>query len=423
MDEMTSEILSPLRGVSTQQVEGVKLLYDGRLSRVYVFSVNGKRYVAKTIHDNAGETERNLHLLQREFDLMSGLSHDKGFPIVYSLTDVHGIGIAMVMEYIDGRTLDKFLNEHPSAALRRQVLQEMLDTIDYLHLKRIVHADIKPQNIIVTHNGNHVKIIDLGLADDDAWLESNLGCTADYAAPEQRTHGGRLTAATDVYALGKILRLMFPRRFPLVATKCLREKPEQRYQSAGELLSALKVIRTLRIGTAVTALVCFMAFVFIWWTGRPQETEQTPVVAETTIETPEAKNDDVVSEEVEQGLSVNDVETIDAEDTPETINPEKKQQSKSRRQQKFDEEEFTAKVNAFHERLAAECIAEIHALKNPTREQCSKLLEFYRDSSNLMMRRDIRRYPDTYEMTIAYIYDDADRFIFAQPVFKEFPAE
>ena len=95
-------------------------------------------------------------------------------------------GPCIVMEYIDGVTLDKFLEGKPSKQLRRKVVDQLIDALAYIHGKQIVHRDLKPSNILVTRNGSNVKIIDFGLsdADDYAILKQAAG-TLKYMAPEQ----------------------------------------------------------------------------------------------------------------------------------------------------------------------------------------------------------------------------------------------
>lgn len=95
-------------------------------------------------------------------------------------------GPCIVMEYIDGVTLDQFLDTKPSRQARRKVVDQLVDALAYIHGKQIVHRDLKPSNILITRNGNNVKIIDFGLsdADDYAILKQTAG-TLKYMAPEQ----------------------------------------------------------------------------------------------------------------------------------------------------------------------------------------------------------------------------------------------
>ena len=68
------------------------------------------------------------------------------------------------MEYIDGITLDQFLETNPPMAIRRRVIEQLLGALSCLHERQIIHRDIKPSNILITRNGNTVKLIDFGSA-------------------------------------------------------------------------------------------------------------------------------------------------------------------------------------------------------------------------------------------------------------------
>lgn len=97
------------------------------------------------------------------------------------------IGPCIVIEYIDGLTLDAFLETKPSRQTRRKVIEQLVDALAYIHTKQVVHRDLRPSNILITRNGNNLKIIDFGLsdADDYAILKQSAG-TLKYMAPEQK---------------------------------------------------------------------------------------------------------------------------------------------------------------------------------------------------------------------------------------------
>lgn len=197
----------------------------------------GKYFIIKTAKDNSGQS---LALLQREYEMSIGKSHPHIVNIfTYEKDTVVGEGI--VMEYVDGRTLADFLAEKPSLDMRRRVFTQLLQAVGYIHRCGLVHNDIKPDNILVTRTDNDVKLIDFGLADNDAcYLARSLGCTRAYASPELLSQKQDIDARSDIYSLGAIMKEIFGNRYSRIASRCLSVEPEKRYSNAEELLTAIK---------------------------------------------------------------------------------------------------------------------------------------------------------------------------------------
>ena len=197
----------------------------------------GKYFIIKTPKDNSG---KSLAMLQREYELSIGLQHPNVVNVfTYETSTVVGPGI--VMEYVDGRTLEQFLAENPTPAMRCRVFEQLLQAVAYIHRSGLVHNDIKPENILITRSDNDVKLIDFGLSDSDAYyLARMLGCTKAYASPELLAREKEIDARSDIYSLGVVMKEIFGNRFSGISSRCLRKEKSKRFANAEELLSAFK---------------------------------------------------------------------------------------------------------------------------------------------------------------------------------------
>lgn len=140
-----------------------------------------------------------------------------------------------------------------------KILNELLDAMAYFHSKQIIHRDIKPSNILITNNGNNVKIIDFGLSDaDDYLILKQAAGTKKYAAPEQLIPNNLIDCRSDIYSLGIILRNNFPKSYRKIADKCAQQDREKRFSSADEIKKALK--NRKRKITNIISLIVFILF-------------------------------------------------------------------------------------------------------------------------------------------------------------------
>ena len=171
-------------------------------SRGYNLLVRAKRHgrwwMLKGLKEQYRQDTVYQAFLQKEYEITSQLQH----PMVvsaFSFEEVEELGPCMVMEWIDGVTLREWLaNGKHTRKQRRHVADMLLEAMMYVHSQQTQHRDLKPSNIMITHDGQHLKLIDFGLADTDSYaiLKTPAG-TEGYMAHE---------GPSDIYSLGRILR-------------------------------------------------------------------------------------------------------------------------------------------------------------------------------------------------------------------------
>ena len=164
--------------------------------------------------------------------------------------------IFIISKFVMGMNMDKFIDKFlprvPSATPKIcQMFLPVLDALDYIHSKNILHLDIKPSNIMI-ENGRNVRLMDLGIAlcnDRESDLGQGMMGTPKYAAPEQLSSdtSAQLSVRTDIYEAGVTLYELLTGQNPYsgVDIRDIREKhkflllPPHRHVSP----ALLKVLR------------------------------------------------------------------------------------------------------------------------------------------------------------------------------------
>ncbi len=243
----------------------VYLAMDLRLNKQWAVKVIQRKGIGKN-------NEVVLNKVPDDTELMKRLDHPAIPRIVDIIDKEDDPQIYIVMDYVEGESLDKILEEYgaQSQDLVIDWAKQICDTLGYLHSQKppIIYRDMKPANIMLKPEGN-LKIIDFGISRE--YKEQNLADTTvlgtkGYAPPEQ--FGSRQTdARSDIYALGMTMHHLVtgvdPRKndyvpikqwnpslmdgLEIIIDKCVQMAPEDRYQNCNELMYDLEHVELLGI--------------------------------------------------------------------------------------------------------------------------------------------------------------------------------
>ncbi len=219
----------------------------------------GRWYLLKGLGDEEAPQQAYHEMLAKEFDIMMRLQHP-GVAQAVGLEDVPSMGKCIVMEWVEGVTLARWLKTGPSRDTRRDVARQLMEALAHIHRQGVVHRDIKPSNIMVTTDGQ-VKIIDFGLADTHAHATlKQAGGTTGYMAPEQAA-GTMPDPRNDIYSLGLVLEEMqLGSLYRRPIARCL-QPIAKRYSSVEELMSDLQRRRTRRHYAAIAAFAVGLSLI------------------------------------------------------------------------------------------------------------------------------------------------------------------
>jgi eukaryotic-like serine/threonine-protein kinase len=201
------------------QYEIEAFIAEGGMGAVYRarHTMLGDKVAIKFLPREMRRSPEWLKRFQREGQAARRFRHPNAV-VVHDMRMSSEGDIYLVMEYVEGRTLDQIVAAFggkllPTASIR--VIEQVAEVLDAAHQTGVVHRDMKPSNIMVADEGGIVKLMDLGVAkildtpDDDGELTTAgqfIG-TPPYMSPEQwgeipRDGGHEIDGRTDIYSLG-----------------------------------------------------------------------------------------------------------------------------------------------------------------------------------------------------------------------------
>lgn len=265
-------------------------LGKGGMGTVYLGedTVIGRQVAIKIIKDEVREDQELKERFFREAKWAGGLSHPN-ITVVYDVGEQEGRPY-IVLEYLTGQDLKTLIHRREALTLIQKIdiALEMLAGLEFAHTKEITHRDIKPDNIRII-DGNHVKIMDFGIARPKTSDLTETGMvmgTPAYMSPEQIT-GKKLDPRSDIFSFGVVFFELLSYRKPFTGdstttlayqillyaphklnlsedeqqfveplqqllNKCMKKNVADRYQSCTDVIRDLKEIREMMVSNRIT---------------------------------------------------------------------------------------------------------------------------------------------------------------------------
>ena len=216
----------------------IKHLGTGGMGTVYLAEdiMLGRKVAIKMLHPELLYKEEVLARFKTEAKTLAKLNHPN-IAILFNLIESGG-NYYMIMEYVDGISLENLLLEQGAIAANEaiDIVAQALNGIQHAHNRNIIHRDIKPANLMINKE-NIVKVMDFGIAralgSARMTRTGSVVGTLEYMSPEQ-IRGEEGDERSDIYAMGIVLYELLTGNVPFrsksdydLMTKKLNEKPPE----------------------------------------------------------------------------------------------------------------------------------------------------------------------------------------------------
>lgn len=333
--------MAEIGSVIDGKYEVLKEIGRGGMSVVYLAMDKhlNKQWAVKEIRKKGSgkKDEIVVNSLLAEANLMKKLDHPS-LPRIVDIID-NGITIYVIMDYIEGESLDKVLAEYGAQPEELVIgwAKQLCDALSYLHSQKppIIYRDMKPANVMLKPEGN-IKIIDFGIAREYKELslaDTTVLGTKGYAPPEQ--YSGQTDPRSDIFALGMTMHHLLtgvdPRNgeayapvrmwnpelsegIEIIIDKCVQPAAENRYQSCEDLLYDLehpdlitkdyKKKQKNKVKMFATATILAFVFACIGGGSRVWATQQNNSTYEAYISPSSATSIDNKVESYKKAISI-----------------------------------------------------------------------------------------------------------------------
>lgn len=261
-----------------------ELVNEGGMGAVYraTHVLMDKTVAIKVLHPALAADDKIVARFSREARAASRISHPHALNVTDFGEDETGV-VFLVMEYLNGQTLKELIHAEGPMPLPRvvEIMRQVSGALEAAHGEGVIHRDLKSDNIMLLDvGGDWAKVLDFGIAkitekvgQDTSLTAPNLIIgTPQYMSPEQCSQAAELDTRSDIYSLGVILYEMLVGHVPFtgesptaimmkhlqepapsvmeerqdlpaaigrVVARALAKRPEDRFQSVGELAEEL----------------------------------------------------------------------------------------------------------------------------------------------------------------------------------------
>ena len=258
--------------INSNEYADLRPLYASRYGNSRIFTANnhGKKVIVKALKAECADDAACKASLRQEYETTSMLDN-KYIRKAIDFTNIEGLGDCIVFEYVDGKSLAEHVRVGTLSEKQvKSILTEVCDGLNFLHRNGLVHCNLNPENVMVSANDGHVKLIDIGVPETKQDADRELLIKEmEFVAPEI-IKGEDFDSRADIYSIGKIMEFIGERniskQFHAAATHCTQFSKEQRFDTISDVRSAISKGHSfvkIIILVVVAAIVAALAIIYV----------------------------------------------------------------------------------------------------------------------------------------------------------------